>query len=157
MESAERIELVIPSQLKYLTVVGACVAELCQHIEGLEDAEQMAYNVQLAVHEGVANVIQHAYDNQPGFQVTLVFTLKPFSFEIEIRDQGKGFDLAATIDQEMTQAERLESAMGEGDFSLELMGERQRGLLLMTQLMDEVSYQRDKEQGNRLCLVKRWA
>ena len=65
MEPVEQIRLVIPSRLKYLTLVRACVAELCRQVEAADDPEQMTYNIQLAVHEGVVNAIEHAHADRP--------------------------------------------------------------------------------------------
>jgi anti-sigma regulatory factor (Ser/Thr protein kinase) len=143
-EKVEQVRLTIPSQTKYLAAIGACVTELCRQIEGLDDVKQVAYNLQLAVHEGVANVVEHAHADCPQAHVDVAFTLTPTSLEVEIKDYGPGFDLEANL-------ARAAAAIERGEIS-----DRTRGLYLIKQLVDEVSYRRDAEHGNCLRLVKQF-
>jgi len=48
-----------------------------------------SYQVQTAVTEAVNNAIIHAYDNQPGYKVSLHWTLLDQTICIEVSDEGK--------------------------------------------------------------------
>jgi len=71
----ERVELTIPSQLRYLPLVSACVRGFCRWTLGLR-----------------TNIIEHAYGGCADGQVKFVFRSRGSYLEIEISDHGKGFD-----------------------------------------------------------------
>ena len=137
MEATETVTLQVPSKTRYLSLVGACVVEVCRRVEGLPDPEQATYDVQLAVNEAVVNAIEHAQSDRPHGQVKVVFSLLPRRLEIDIYDWGEGLDLAAIAEPDLEE-------LHEGGY----------GLMIVKKLMDEVSYHRDPVRGNRLHLVK---
>ncbi|MCD6553278.1 MAG: ATP-binding protein [Anaerolineae bacterium] len=133
----ECVELTIPSQLRYLPLVSACVRGFCRWTLGLSGYERAAYDVQLAVHEAVTNIIVHAYGGRADGQVKFVFRSRGSRLEIEISDYGRGFDFNSIPSPPL-------SALQEGGY----------GIFLIKRLVDEVSYQSDPMRGNRLRLVK---
>lgn len=137
METTETVALWVPSQTRYLSLVGACAVEICRYIEQLPVPEQTTYDVQLAVNEAVVNTIKHAYGNRPDGRVKVVFSLLPQRLQIDVYDWGEGFDLTTVSEP-----------------NLEEPSESGYGLMIIKRLMDEVSYHRDPVQGNRLHLVK---
>ena len=137
MEATETITLQVPSNTRYLSLVGACVAEVCRRVEGLPDPEKTTYDIQLAVNEAAVNAIKHAHGGSPHDQVKVIFSLFPGRLEIDIYDRGEGFDLAAVPEPDLEEPH-------EGGY----------GLMIIKELMDEVSYHRDPVRGNQLHLVK---
>jgi len=137
VEATETVKLQVPSNTRYLSLVGACVAEVCRRVEGLPDPEKATYDIQLAVNEAVVNAIKHAHGGSTLDQVKVVFSLLSRRLEIDIYDRGEGFDLTAVPDPDLGEPH-------EGGY----------GLMIIKKLMDEVSYHRDPEQGNQLHLVK---
>ncbi|MDY7041920.1 MAG: ATP-binding protein [Chloroflexota bacterium] len=133
----ERVELTIPSQLRYLPLVSSCVRGFCRWTLGLSGYEKAAYNVQLAVHEAATNIIEHAYGGVADGRVEFVLRSRGSCLEIEINDHGEGFDFNSIP-------------------SPSLIGPQERGygIFLIKNLVDEVSYQSDPVAGNRLRLVK---
>lgn len=138
MERTETITLRVPSQTRYLSLIGACTVETCRHVERLPDPEQTTYDVQLAVNEAVANVIEHAYAGRLDGVVEVLFHLHPDRLVVDVVDWGKSFDFTATPEPNLSQPQ-------EGGY----------GIFLMQRLMDEVIYRADPDQGNRLRMVKR--
>ena len=59
--SPDVICLELPGTAKYLNVLTACIGEMLGRVEGLVEADQTIYNIQLAVHEGCTNIVDHAY------------------------------------------------------------------------------------------------
>ena len=137
MEATETVTLHVPSNTRYLSLVGACVAEVCRRVEGLPDPEKATYDIQLAVNEAAVNAIKHAHGNRPHDQIKVVFSLFPRRLKIDIYDWGEGFDLTAVPDPDLEEPH-------EGGY----------GLMIIKKLMDEVSYHRDPARGNQLHLVK---
>jgi len=58
-----QLQLTLPADKRYLSLIGACVQELCGTISRLPAAA--SYNIELAVNEAVVNVITHAYHDDP--------------------------------------------------------------------------------------------
>ncbi|MCR4407576.1 MAG: ATP-binding protein [Anaerolineae bacterium] len=131
------VELIIPSQLQYLPLVSACVSEFCWWTPGLSDHEKTVYSVQLAVQEAATNIVEHAYEGRPDGRVKFVLRAHGACLEIEISDQGKGFDFDAVPLPTW-------SEMQEGGY----------GVFLIKSLVDDVSYRSDPVTGNHLHLIK---
>jgi serine/threonine-protein kinase RsbW len=96
--------------------------------------------VMLSLDEIVSNIILHGYGGRPGqFSIALNFDGRAFSVVIE--DAGKPFDATKAVAPVTgrTLASRREGGLG---------------LLLVKNLMDEITYQR-AGAINRLTLVKR--
>lgn len=120
-----RIDLSLPSTLKYLNVLGASLAAILEHAQ-LSDAEGDIYNVQLAVHEICTNIIEHAYDGKEDKRVELEFCFNETqnALTVTLRDTSP----------KIYRAKDLESDVDE-------ISERGRGIFLAQQLMDSVQYQ----------------
>ena len=131
------VSLTICSCLNLIASVSAFINEILQ-LAGF-DAET-AGNVDLAVREAVANAIKHGNNEDPTkwFEVQLHFN--DWVFDIEVADQGKGFDPA-----------QLPDCCAEGGL-LKFSG---RGIFLMRALMDEVQFARRPAGGTLVCMTKR--
>ena len=131
------IQLEIPAQLKYLSTITACVRAVLERVDCASTTAIDRTAVELAVHEACANIIIHAYGENPGrIQMTLILSENPCQLEVLLRDTGK----AASLED-----------MGEPD--LDEPQERGYGLFLMKQLMDSVEYY-PRSGDNRWRLVK---
>lgn len=94
------------------------------------------FHVQLAYEEAIVNAIVHGNGGAADKTVEVQMTCDRDSVWIQITDQGAGFDPAAVPDP--TQGELLEAPGG-------------RGVLLITEVMSEVTY---NERGNQITLKK---
>ncbi len=95
----QTIELDLPASHKYLNVLGKCIEATLQPLT-LSDDSTFVHDVQLAAHETCANIIDHAYSEQPA-RIAITLTLDPQtqSFVIDTFDSGRQtFDLAAVPD-----------------------------------------------------------
>ncbi len=123
----ESIQLELPATHKYLNVATACIAEMLARVDGIQDHEQAVYNLQLAVQEACANIVDHAYPHGEGrFGLTFTLMDEPLRLVVELRDVGRTFDPtlvpAPTMNSEVLQV-------------------RGYGVFLMRQIMDEVQYE----------------
>ena len=139
-----KVELTIPAKHHFLSVLGTAVSSL---FEKTPFAETQAYNMQLAIHEACANVVDHAYSEEDDGYVTLTLTLEidDSQFTTRIEDNGRPLRIEkVTFPPESSwQCEPIEDG-----YRLKLMDvpepdlfqERGRGLFLMRQLLDEIIY-----------------
>ncbi|MBL8118443.1 MAG: ATP-binding protein [Anaerolineae bacterium] len=135
--SPDSIRLELPATPKYLNVLTACIGEMLQRVEGLAEPEQTIYNIQLAVHEGCTNIIDHAYNGAPGRMIVeLNLEFSPNRLIVNLHDNGQQFDPMRVPEPEL----------GIGQ-------ERGYGLFLMRQIMDEVYYE-PNDGHNHWRLVK---
>jgi serine/threonine-protein kinase RsbW len=101
---------------------------------------QVIFELQLAVEEACSNVVFHAYDGQGG---DLEVSVEPVDGGVQVvmRDWGAAFDPQAvrTPDVEAPLDQRPLGGLG---------------LHIIRQMMDQVDFQFDAEEGNTLTLVK---
>ena len=94
------------------------------------------FALELVLDEAITNAVKHGNGNDPDKTVTIKYTTTPQQFEIEITDQGPGFDYNELPDP--TCEENLIKASG-------------RGVLLMNAYMDSVNF---NESGNSVQMTK---
>jgi serine/threonine-protein kinase RsbW len=102
---------------------------------GYSDASRFA--VRLAVEEALTNALRHGNKDDAAKAVTLTWRVESDAVEIEIEDEGEGFDPGAVPDP--TQEENIEIPSG-------------RGLILMRAYMSEVQFD---PPGNRVRMTYR--
>ena len=135
----EILEIKLPNQLKYLTVVANLVGEACTvHQISLRDRE----DILLAVDEALTNIIKYAYEVGSPQYFTVRLTFDPGTVCIEFEDRGKPFDPLNTT---------LSSYQG----NLENQNLGGLGIFLIKKLMDRTEYHYRVDKGNCLTLVKR--
>lgn len=97
---------------------------------------------QLALAEAFTNAVRHAHRDQPGLPVDIEVALFPERLEIRVWDQGPPFDLEQRL---KNLSERLDLYSGGG-----------RGLKLMKDIADTLSYTRTDDSRNCLLIVKHY-
>jgi serine/threonine-protein kinase RsbW len=136
---SEVVRLTVPAHHKFLNVVGTCIRALITNEGNVTDRDALIYNIELAVHEACANIVEHAYAGLSG-QIEVVFTLveEPRQFVVDLGDNGRSFELdsvsAPDLDQPHTSG---------------------YGLFLVHQLMDQVEYH-PNPGSNRWRLIKQY-
>jgi serine/threonine-protein kinase RsbW len=135
---ADGVWLNVPASYKYLNVVGACLGAVLERVEGIEARDIVAYNVELAVHETCANIVQHAYAGRGGrIDVNIKLEQDPWQVIVEMHDTGQPFDLGTVTKPDLNDAQ--------------VSG---YGLFLVNELLDEVTY-RPERGNNHWRLVKK--
>jgi serine/threonine-protein kinase RsbW len=91
------VQLDIPADHRWLSIVSACVAELLGSVEGIHDRDRTVYGLQLAVHEACTNIIDHAYGGPCEGRIAIALSLcSGRELIVELRDTGEAFDMDAT-------------------------------------------------------------
>ena len=135
----KRFTLEVPSSTENLAMIRDFVKRI-GYQTGMD--EQGVSNLELAVDEACANVIEHAYGHDISKEVIVRAVCDEQAVRISVIDMGQGFDAEAMA------PESIET----------LIHERKSGGLgirLIKALMDEVSYEIRPGQKNELHMVKR--
>ena len=138
-EMSEYIRFDLPASYRFLSVIGASLQAILERVNGIEDREKFAYEIELGVHETCSNIVEHAYKNKPGrINVEVKLNEEKRQIDVILQDKGRSFDLEAVIPPD------LNTAQTNG-----------YGLFLVRELIDEVSYF-PIEGDNRWHLVKKY-
>lgn len=132
------LEIRVPNQTRYLSLIGRISEELIAQVEGyVGDRETLANHLNVVLTEALVNAIRHANENNPEEVVQIRITISDSEILMQVFDHGRGFNL--------TQAVLNERALDEHG----------RGLFIMQSLMDSVEYRPTKD-GNVLEMRKRY-
>jgi len=140
MPSIERkFTLQVPSSTENLALIREFVTAVGRQAQ-LDEPE--VSNLELAVDEACANVIEHAYGHDITKEVIVRAKFDDESLRISVIDEGLGFD-PGNVDQDSVE---------------QLMHDRKSGGLgirLIKKLMDDVSYEIVPGQKNELHMTKK--
>jgi len=129
ISEARTVRLDIASRFEMLEVVQTVLSSLATLAGFDEDA---AHYLSVAVRESVVNAIKHGNKLDEKKRVHVSFTLGPKTLDMEVRDEGSGFEPGSVVDP--LAPENLLKADG-------------RGIFFMRSFMDEVSYSFPPEGG----------
>lgn len=132
-----QLTLVIPSDP---TLVEDAIELICGHLKPEFLGERtVRFNLRVALAEALANAIEYGNGSDPAKQVTVHIRFGNDCAEMEVSDEGPGFDPSNVPDP--TAPDRLTLETG-------------RGLFLIQRLVDEVRF---NDRGNAICMVLRRA
>ena len=131
------VKLDVASRFEMLDVVQTVLLQLCA-IVGFDDEAQ--HYMSVAVRESVVNAIKHGNRQDEAKRVHVQFTVHDRALEVEVRDEGRGFDLAGVPDP--LAPENLLKSYG-------------RGIFFMRQFMDEVTHSFPPKGGTVVRMLKR--
>ncbi len=130
-----KTELVVPSDLRFLTVVEHWMLESLQlEIDQDIDWRAVKNRLRLVVVEVYSNIVRHAHNEKPELPVLIRIELEKNNLSLEVWDQGAGFKLADY------------AAPSPEDFQ-----EGGYGWLILHKIMDRVEY-RLRVGGDLNCL-----
>lgn len=130
--------LVLPSRIEAVADAAAAVTDF---VKGCGLDEQVAFGVDMAVREALTNAVVHGNQEDERKSVEVIFGCGENALEIEIRDQGDGFDPASVPDP--TEPANILKTSG-------------RGIFLMRTFMDEVDWRARPDGGTTVRLVKKF-
>lgn len=129
----------IPSSTENLALIREFVC-LVGGQAGLNESE--VANIELAVDEACANVIEHAYGHDVSKEVIVRASFDDSELSILVEDSGRGFDPDSVVQEGL---DDLISKHKSGGL----------GLRLIQKLMDEVHYEISPGAKNQLIMKKR--
>jgi serine/threonine-protein kinase RsbW len=137
MAAATTVRLSLSSDVRLVDIVHAA-AERMAGVAGFDEDESL--NVGIAVREAVINAIAHGNKMDAARKVEVTLKARPRSIVAKVRDQGVGFDAAATPDPTV------------GDNRMQASG---RGMLMIRAFVDKVDYKFREGRGMEVTLTKR--
>jgi serine/threonine-protein kinase RsbW len=133
----DTVELVFPSSHEYLSLVNAVSEEIVSRA-GADSESRDA--IGSSVIEACTNAIEHGNKKDRKKDVHVRFRSNGKTIEIEVSDEGAGFDLASIQDPRTPE---------------NLMRERGRGIFILRAFMDEVRFDIDPSRGTTVRMMKR--
>ena len=130
--------LVLPSHIEAVADVAAAVTDFVKSC-GLD--EQAAFGIDMAVREAVTNAMVHGNQEDEGKSIEVALTCLENALEIDVSDQGEGFDPAGVPDP--TEPANILKTSG-------------RGIFLIRNFMDEVTWLARPEGGMTIRMVKKF-
>jgi serine/threonine-protein kinase RsbW len=137
--------MIIDSNLEDVQLVSNVINRLCA-LGPLNDVE--VFQIELAVVESVNNVIKHAYNNERGHDVEIVFTLYANRVTFDVCDVGRTMDPKYRIQFD-------KSPLEFDPTELNMLPEGGLGLAIIREVMDDVAYSSHHDK-NTLTLTKRF-
>jgi serine/threonine-protein kinase RsbW len=131
------VTLDIASRFEMLDVVQTVLAQCCALV-GFDD--EAVHYMSVAVRESVVNAIKHGNKQDEAKRVHVQFTIHDRALEVQVRDQGPGFDPTGVPDP--LAPENLLKAYG-------------RGIFFMRQFMDEVTHSFPPKGGTVVRMLKK--
>jgi len=133
MAKTDQTQITLLAEVDSLETIQVFIAESCQN-HGLP--AEAAADLELAVDEAFSNIIEHGYRGMSPGEISLALRFEPNRVEVEIRDQGRGFDPGKIPPPDIHAPLEERAAGGLGWF-------------LISELMEEVEYHREAS-GNVL-------
>ncbi len=131
------VRLEIASSIDMIEMVQTVLTHL-SGVVGLND--DATHYLSVAVRESVVNAMKHGNGLDHAKRVAIDFVLHPGALEVQVADQGKGFDPSAVPDP--VAEENLLKAYG-------------RGIFFMKSFLDEVEYSFPASGGTRVRMLKK--
>ena len=125
----------------HIEAVADAAAAATDFVKGCGLDEQAAFGIDMAVREAVTNALVHGNQENEPKSVEVIFNCLGNALEIEIRDQGDGFDPTGVPDP--TEPANILKTSG-------------RGIFLMRSFMDEVEWFARPEGGTTVRMVKKF-
>ena len=135
--TAETTELSLPSRIDTVATAAAAVAEFLSRTGISEDT---AFGIDMAVREAVTNAVLHGNRQDENKTVDVTLKSSPDAVEINVHDQGPGFNPEDVPDP--TAEENILKASG-------------RGIFFMRSFMDEVNWLIRPGGGTTVRMLKR--
>lgn len=134
MKKIQPVNLTIPADSKYLSLMRTVLKHLLSYYEVHED---LVRKLVLCVDEACANVIKHSYEFKCTEPIEIAFEVNNDSFTAKIRDYGKQCDTRQFKPR-----------------SLDEIRPGGLGTFFMNEIMDSVKYCTNREKGTLLTMTK---
>jgi serine/threonine-protein kinase RsbW len=130
--------LVLPSHIE---AVAGGAAAATDFIKNCAVGEEAAFGIEMAVREAITNAMVHGNKEDEAKTVEVTLNCLGHELEIEVRDQGAGFDPTGIPDP--TDPANILKTSG-------------RGIFLMRTFMDEVQWSMRPEGGTTVRMTKKF-
>ncbi len=130
----EVIKLKIPSRPAFIRKTRKVIDEMCLRSNF---SKKHTRELKLAINEALANIIQHAYENDPDQTIYLYLLIMPDKVEVILRDFGKKPSPSSLKIRDLDELE-----------------DKGLGILFMKKYVDHMAYNFSDKGGNQLKFIK---
>lgn len=124
MQDKISVDITIPNQTKYLSLIGRISENLAYApINFNGDRDELAFHLNLVLTEAATNAICHGHQADPSKQLRISMAISETRLTLKVYDTGCGFDIDALAAAEAKETD-----------------EQGRGIQLIYRLMDQVRY-----------------
>jgi serine/threonine-protein kinase RsbW len=121
------IQITVPNQTRYLSLVGRIGENMVRELEGFTgDKETLGHHLNVVLTEALVNAIKHANVKEPDKTVQIRINVCDKELVIRVYDNGQGFDLGLIS----------------GNSCPDPLNEQGRGIFIIRSLMDSVVYKK---------------
>jgi len=139
MDSEIEIQIKVPNQTRYLSLIGQIGEDVAREVCQLPDNKEFCANsLNVVMTEALANAIMHANAADPDMLVKISLNISDKELSVRVYDSGQGFDL---------------NSIANPDFYSDNPDEAGRGIFLIRSLMDSVVYK--KVNGGNVLEMKK--
>lgn len=133
------IKIIVESKLENLPILRKAVRGVCSCV--VTTQEDVLQDIDLCLNEAVSNVICHGYQNEPRHEIQVIVILHSNEIQIKIIDEGLP-NIQANQRHKVEEIHNIAS-----------LSESGRGLYIIQELMDEITYE-TREGKNTLHMRK---
>jgi serine/threonine-protein kinase RsbW len=138
MKNQVDIQITVPNQTRYLSLIGRIGEQMAHELDGFPgDRDALGHHLNIVLTEALVNAIKHAGSADPHKEVQVRINVSDTELIIRIYDNGAGFDLDVVP----------------RDVCPDPLEEQGRGIYIIRSLMDSVEY-RKANGGNVLEMKK---
>lgn len=132
------LDIKVPNQTRYLSLIGRIGEDIAKEIDRFSgDRETLAYQINLVLTEAMTNAIKYGRSDKSDDCVHILINIAENELLIRIFDFGLGFDINEVNPPDFNQLE-----------------DKGRGIFLIREIMDSVTYIRNGGNGNVLVMIK---
>ncbi|MDZ7859072.1 MAG: ATP-binding protein [Candidatus Krumholzibacteriota bacterium] len=135
---AESIMMEFPSKYEYLNLINIICGEIADDMQ-LESS--VADEVAISVIEACTNALEHGNKSSPEKCIRIVINRHPDRIVVEVYDRGDGFDYKEYLEH-IPDPSNIQETRG-------------RGIFIMKEMMDNLSFEFVKDRGMKVTLEKR--
>ena len=138
MKNLIDIEIAVPNQTRYLSLVGRIGENMAHELDDLPcDRETLGQHLNVVLTEALVNAIKHANAADPDKEIHIRISVSDKVLLIRVYDNGQGFDLDLVP----------------GNGCPDPLNEQGRGIYIIRSLMDSVEYK--KANGGHVLEMKK--
>lgn len=132
------LDIKVPNQTRYLSLIGRIGEDIAREVDRFSgDRETLAYQINLVLTEAMTNAIKYGHSDNSEDCVHILINIAENELLIRIFDFGQGFDINEVHSPDFNKLE-----------------DRGRGIFLIREIMDSVTYIRNGGNGNVLEMIK---
>src|ERR1019366_1927473 len=95
-ENIINVDIVVPNETRYLSLIGNIAEQIAKQLDtGNGDPDTLAYHLDLALTEAMANALQYGSSTDAKQSVRVCVSIDDKTLCLKVFDHGQGFDLQA--------------------------------------------------------------